>query len=152
MLTQDTLLRLSLARDQLGDTAEPCLSLSQIARAAQLSPTHFIRRFTAVFGETPHQYRIRARLERARHLLAVVGASVTDISMMVGFSSLGSFSWLFSQRFGESPGAFRKRLRACVETPGSMPPQLQPGCITLMAATWSAAPQFSRSASGSDSA
>jgi len=150
VLTHDLLLRLCRAREQLGDTNDPCLPLSQIACEAQLSPTQFIRRFAAVFGETPHQYRIRARLERARQILALGETSVTDVCMMVGFDSLGSFSWLFSRRYGESPCAFRKRLSSCVETPASLPPQMQPGCITLMTAAWPAAPQFSRSASGPD--
>ena len=64
----------------------------KVAREAAISPFHFIRQFEAVFGVTPHQYRIGRRIERAKHLLAAGQHSVTDVCMEVGFSSLGSFS------------------------------------------------------------
>jgi AraC-like DNA-binding protein len=57
-----------------------------------------------VFGETPRQMRIEARIEQARRMLATESASITDICNAVGFSSLGSFSYLFAQRVGVAPG------------------------------------------------
>ena len=146
MLTPDLLLRLSRAREHLGEELESEASLAQVARDAALSPDHFIRRFTAVFGETPHQFRIRRRLETARRMLVLEEASVTEVCMAVGFSSLGSFSWLFTRRFGESPSGYRRRFIASVELPGNLPLVMQPGCLSLMALAWSAAPRFSRSA------
>ena len=101
-----------------------------------MSPFHFIRQFQAVFGETPHQLRIQARLERAKHLLALSDYSVTDVCMEVGFSSLGSFSDLFSRRVGLPPSAYRRRVRVFMPAPDGLSPQLAPGCLTLMAAAF----------------
>lgn len=150
MLTHSTLIRLHRARQRLAEMDEPLMSVSRIALEANLSPSHFIRRYTAVFGETPHQFRIRARLERAKTMLILGEGSVTDICMSVGFSSLGSFSWLFSRRFGEPPSEYRRRLFPSIEIPGQLPPYLVPGCISLMVGAW-CAPQFSRSASAKSS-
>ena len=91
-----------------------------------MSPYHFIRRFEALFGLTPRQYRIGARLDRARLLLARRDLSVTDVCLEVGFTSLGSFSDLFARRTGEPPSAFRRRAIVTV------PEILFPGCLTLM--------------------
>ena len=144
MLTHDLLIRLDRARQQLAEISDPLPSIDEVARTANLSQGHFIRRFAAVFGETPHQFRIRARLEKAKELLVLGEDSVTEVCMSVGFSSLGSFTWLFSQRFGEPPSSYRRRLLPSVEIPGQLPPHLVPGCMTLMVAAWRTA-QFSRS-------
>lgn len=98
----------------------------------QISPFHFIRQFEAVFGVTPHQFRIQRRLDLARQLLAAGNHSVTDVCMEVGFSSLGSFSALFARRVGEPPSAYRRRVRSLVQVPGAVPVDLTPGCLTLM--------------------
>src|SRR3954471_209862 len=74
--------------------AEP-LDVAAIARAAHASPAHFSRSFRAAFGETPHQYLITRRMERAKHLLRSTNLSVTEVSLEVGFRSLGSFSATF---------------------------------------------------------
>jgi len=100
-----------------------------------------------VFGLTPHQFRIQSRLDRARRLLALGQHSVTQVCMEVGFSSLGSFSDLFTRRVGATPSAYRRRVRAMVQVPGTLPRHLIPGCLSLMAALPpSAFSQFSRSA------
>jgi AraC-like DNA-binding protein len=83
------------------------LTLSQIAEVAWLSTHHFLRLFKRTFHETPHQYLIRKRIERAKYLLAHTDLSVTDVCLEVGFESLGSFSWLFRRRVGASPETFR---------------------------------------------
>jgi hypothetical protein len=72
------------------------------------------------------------RLDAARQLLALGHHSVTDACMEVGFSSLGSFSALFTRRIGEPPSAYRRRVRVLVQVPGTLPPDLTPGCLTLM--------------------
>ena len=101
--------------------------------AAAISPFHFIRQFDAVFGATPHQLRTRARLDRAKHLLAVDQLSVTEACMEIGFSSVGSFSDLFTRRVGTSPSAYRKQARAMAQVPETLTRSLSPGCLTLMA-------------------
>lgn len=92
-----------------------------------MSPYHFIRRFEAMFGVTPRQHRIGARIDRAKLLLARGELSVTDVCLEVGFTSLGSFSDLFARRVGEAPSTFRRRARVTV------PEILFPGCLSLMA-------------------
>jgi AraC-like DNA-binding protein len=135
MLTRDAFRNLCLARDILRDTDLP-LSIREVAKGAAMSPFHFIRLFHAVFGETPHQLRIQARLDRAKHLLAVSDYSVTDVCMEVGFSSLGSFSDLFSRRVGVSPSAYRRRGRVFMPGTGGLLPPQELGCLTLMAAAF----------------
>jgi AraC-like DNA-binding protein len=117
----------------LREVTDRQLSIGDVAREARISPFHFIRQFEAVFGYTPHQYRIQSRLDRARQLLAAGQHSVTDACMEVGFSSLGSFSDLFTRRVGEAPSVYRLRVRTTVQVPGELPPQLVPGCLSLMA-------------------
>lgn len=112
------------ARDLL--TQPEPVSIADAAREAAMSPYHFIRRFEALFGTTPAQYRTAARLDRAKRLLAAGDLSVTDVCLEVGFSSLGSFSDLFARRVGVPPSAFRRRAMVTV------PEILFPGCLTLM--------------------
>jgi AraC-like DNA-binding protein len=120
------------ARDLLCQVHDEPLSIEQVAGQVAISPSHFTRQFEAVFGETPHQFRIRSRLERAKQLLATGQRSVTDVCMEVGFSSLGSFSLLFTRRNGAPPSAYLRRMRPMVQVPGALPPQLIPGCLSLM--------------------
>jgi AraC-like DNA-binding protein len=87
--------------------AEP-LDVRSIARVAHVSPAHFSRSFRAVFGETPHRYLQRRRVERSMFLLRETGRSVTDICFDVGFGSLGTFSRTFAAIVGESPSAYRR--------------------------------------------
>jgi AraC-like DNA-binding protein len=135
-ITSHAFVRLCRARDLLRETDDRQLSIDEVAREAALSTFHFIRRFRALFGETPHQFRIRARIERAKHLLAVSDYSVTDVCMEIGFTSLGSFSDLFARRVGASPTAYRREVRSKMTTPGSLPPEMIPGCLTLMGAAF----------------
>ncbi|MDC0680851.1 helix-turn-helix transcriptional regulator [Sorangium atrum] len=132
LLGHDALRNLCRARDLLSEVRESRLSIEDVAREVAISPYHFIRQFEAVFGVTPHQYRIRWRLDLAKQLLAAGHHSVTDVCMEVGFSSLGSFSALFAQRIGVPPSAYRRRVRAMVQVPGRLPWELVPGCLTLM--------------------
>jgi len=87
------------------------LQIPRLARIAQVSPAHFIRTFRATFGETPHRYLQRRRVERAMFLLRSTDRSVSDICLDVGFNSLGTFSRTFQNVVGESPSAFRLRGR-----------------------------------------
>jgi AraC-like DNA-binding protein len=81
--------------------------LATMARAACMSPFHFHRVFTNIFGETPHRYLTRIRLKRAAHLLSHSNKSVTEICLETGFESLGSFSSLFRRHFGFPPSDLR---------------------------------------------
>lgn len=123
---------LCLARDLLRQAIEPSPSITNVARRVGISPFHFIRQFEAVFGVTPHQFRIQARLDAAKRLLAQ-GCSVTDVCMEVGFSSLGTFSALFTRRTGESPSAFRGRVASLSGVGDGAAHGLTPGCLSLMA-------------------
>jgi AraC-like DNA-binding protein len=126
------LARLSRARNLLREERGAPVTIDDAAREAALSPYHFIRRFKAVFGDTPHQVLIDSRLERARHLLAMDSQSVTEICAMVGFSSLGTFSQLFANRVGVPPSAYRRSARALIQVPEILPRPLYPGCFSLM--------------------
>jgi AraC-like DNA-binding protein len=132
LLRHEGFRRLCRARDLLREQRDPSPSIAELAREVQISPFHFIRQFEAVFGVTPHQFRIQTRLDAAKHLLAMGHHSVTDVCMEVGFSSLGSFSALFRQRVGEAPSEYRRRVRAMVQMPGTPPADLTPGCLSLM--------------------
>ena len=101
--------RLLRARDAMDrDYALP-LDLPKLAGVALVSEAHFIRTFKATFGETPHRYLQRRRIERAMYLLRTTDRSVTDICMEVGFTSLGTFSRTFRDIVGEPPSEFRER-------------------------------------------
>src|SRR5437660_9628586 len=111
-MQSDVFANLCRARDLLHAPGDARVSIRDVARDVRISPYHFIRQFEALFGETPHQYRIRARIDRAKELLAAGDHSVTDVCMEVGFASLGSFSDLFTRRVGVSPSAYRRRVFA----------------------------------------
>ncbi len=143
MIRPELLSRLCHARDLLRDWEDDPLPVSAVARASGLTRFHFIRLFKAIFGETPHQYRLRAQIEKAKELLILTDLSVTDICMAVGFSSLGSFSALFSHRVGVSPSEFQRRYRPASLPEQKLPACLIPGCLSLMAEI-SEKEQFSR--------
>jgi AraC-like DNA-binding protein len=83
------------------------LDVAALAAAARLSPAHFSREFRKAFGESPHQYLLTRRLERAAALLRSTDRSVADICFTVGLRSVGSFTTSFGRAFGVSPTAYR---------------------------------------------
>ena len=99
--------RLLRARDAIDRAYAEPLDVPAIAAVAHLSPAHFSRCFRAVFGETPHRYLQRRRIERSMFLLRETGRSVTDICCDVGFTSLGTFSRTFREVVGETPSGYR---------------------------------------------
>ena len=88
---------------------EQPLDVTRLAKIAGMSEAHFIRSFRAAFGEPPHRYLQRRRVERAMFLLRTSDRSITDVCFDVGFGSLGTFSRTFRAIVGESPSDFRKR-------------------------------------------
>jgi AraC-like DNA-binding protein len=95
------------AKDLIDARYREPLDVPALARAAHLSPAHFSREFRKAFGETPHQYLLTRRLERAAALLRSTDRSVADICITVGLRSVGSFTTSFHRAFGQSPTAYR---------------------------------------------
>jgi AraC-like DNA-binding protein len=95
------------ARDLIDARYREPLDVPTLARAAHLSPAHFSREFRRAFGETPHQYLLTRRLERAAALLRNTDRTVADICLVIGLRSVGSFTTSFSRAFGFSPTAYR---------------------------------------------
>jgi AraC-like DNA-binding protein len=100
------------ARDLADRHYHSALDLDALAGAAHVSKYHFARCFTETYGETPMRYLTRRRIERAQDLLRSVNLTVTEVCMMVGFTSLGSFSSRFRELVGESPTQYRDRWAA----------------------------------------
>ncbi|NJQ05359.1 helix-turn-helix transcriptional regulator [Streptomyces lonarensis] len=96
-------------KDAMDRDYAQALDVPSLARLAHISPAHFSRIFRATFGETPHRYLQRRRVERAMFLLRHTDRSVTDICFEVGFNSPGTFSRTFRDIVGTSPRTFRGR-------------------------------------------
>lgn len=107
--TEENNRRLLRARDAMDRTYAQPLNVPALAAIACVSEAHFIRSFRATFGETPHRYLQRRRVERAMWLLRESERSVTDVCLDVGFTSLGTFSRTFREIVGESPSEYRAR-------------------------------------------
>jgi AraC-like DNA-binding protein len=97
------------ARDAIDRSYAQALDIPHLAQVASVSEAHFIRTFRATFGETPHRYLQRRRVERAMFLLRETPRSVTEICLDVGFGSLGTFSRTFSDIVGDTPTEYRDR-------------------------------------------
>ncbi|MGW2279402.1 helix-turn-helix transcriptional regulator [Streptomyces sp. NPDC001770] len=109
MTSLEDLRRLRRARDRMDrEYAEP-LDVPALARTALMSAGHFSRSFKAAYGETPYNYLMTRRIERAKALLRRGDLSVTEVCFEVGCTSLGSFSSRFTELVGESPSAYRAR-------------------------------------------
>lgn len=104
---EDTNRRMLRARDEMDRRYAEPLDVPTLAAIAHLSPSQFGRVFKDVYGETPHHYLQRRRVERAMTLLRQTGRPVTDIAWDVGFASLGTFSRTFSNIVGLSPSEYR---------------------------------------------
>ena len=97
------------ARDVMDRSFAEPLDVTALARVAHVSRAHFTREFRATFGESPHRYLQRRRVERAMELLRETDRGVTEICFDVGFGSLGTFSRTFRVIVGESPSSYRQR-------------------------------------------
>jgi AraC-like DNA-binding protein len=121
--------RMLRARDTMDLAYAEPLDVPALAHLAHVSEAHFIRQFRATFGETPHRYLQRRRVERAMALLRETERPVTEICLDVGFTSLGTFSRTFRAVVGENPSAYRAGVTA----------QPVPDCITR---TWTRPSSF----------
>jgi AraC-like DNA-binding protein len=99
--------RLLRARDAMDRAYAEPLDVRAVASVAHMSEAHFSRAFRGCFGETPHRYLQRRRVERAMFLLRETDRSITDICFDVGFTSLGTFSRTFRAILGEAPSDYR---------------------------------------------
>ena len=106
---EDTNRRMLRARDLMDRSYAEPLDIPTLAAVAHLSPSQFGRVFKEVFGETPHRYLQRRRVERAMALLRQTDRPVTQVAWDVGFASLGTFSRTFSTIVGSSPSEFREQ-------------------------------------------
>src|SRR5437763_16927399 len=121
--------RLLRARDAMDRADAEPIDVRAVAAVAHLSEAHFIRTFRAAFGETPHRYLQRRRVERSMFLLRETDRGVTDICLDVGFTSLGTFSRTFREVVGESPREYRERTQAA---PSAKSRAMVPGCIAMV--------------------
>jgi AraC-like DNA-binding protein len=121
------------ARDAMDLTYAEPLDIRKLAGIAHASEAHFIRTFRSTFGETPHRYLQRRRVERAMFLLRRSDRSVTDVCFDVGFTSLGTFSRTFRDIVGETPTEYRAG--------GQLPPV--PTCFAM---AWSRPSSFGEAA------
>ena len=119
--TEEQNRRLLRAKDTMDGAYARPLDIAALAKVAHVSEAHFIRTFKQTFGETPHRYLQRRRVERSMFLLQESDRSVTDICFDVGFTSLGTFSRTFREIVGEPPSTYRKRAT----------PKLVPGCFSM---------------------
>jgi len=115
--------RLLRARDAMDRAYAEPLDVAAIARVAHISEAHFSRSFRATFGETPHRYLQRRRVERSMFLLRETDRSITDICFDVGFMSLGTFSRTFREIIGQSPSEYRD----------GHGPMVAPNCVQMWA-------------------
>ncbi|MEU0090915.1 AraC family transcriptional regulator [Kribbella sp. NPDC006257] len=119
------------ARDVADRDFAEALDLEALATAAGVSKYHFLRCFAATYGETPMQYVSRRRIERATDLLRATNLTVTEVSLLVGYSSLGSFSQRFTELVGISPSEYQRTQSGA----------RIPGCYVFMLGLKSAIPE-----------
>jgi transcriptional regulator GlxA family with amidase domain len=122
--TEEQNRRMLRARDAMDRRFAEALDVRALADIACVSEAHFIRTFRDTFGETPHRYLQRRRVERAMFLLRETDRPVTDICFSVGFTSLGTFSRTFAEIVGVAPITYRAGK-------GRTLAAAAPGCFTM---------------------
>ncbi len=128
--TEQSNRRLLRARDAMDRAYPEVMDVAALAAIAVMSEAHFIRSFRAAFGESPHRYLQRRRVERAMYLLRRTDRSVTDVCLDVGFASLGTFSRTFREVVGQTPSEYRAGAGADARGP------LAPSVPTCFAMAW----------------
>lgn len=99
------------------------LDMAAVAAIIGYSRAHFIHTFRRIYGETPGQYRMRRRIERAADLLRTTNGT---ICLSVGFTSLGSFTSRFVRLMGTSPLRYRTAATSRTASPSI------PACFAMM--------------------
>ncbi|RBP77925.1 AraC family transcriptional regulator [Marinomonas rhizomae] len=120
--------RLSSGRDYIADNYLESFSLTDAANNSFMSPFHFSRIFKENYGETPNEFLIRLRIEKAKQMLITENYSVSEICERVGYMSLGSFSSLFLKHVGMPPTSYRRTLWKLSSEPFRYPLQAIPAC------------------------
>jgi AraC family transcriptional regulator len=95
--------------DFIEDNLERDLSLEALAAEVGVSPLYLPRSFKAAVGQSPHQYVVRRRIERAKQLLSSGDSPIVDIALSVGFSSQSHLSNWFLRLVGISPAEYRRQ-------------------------------------------
>jgi AraC-like DNA-binding protein len=131
IVPRDTFIGLCDARARMLDELDEPLTLDELAEVAGLSKFHFVRAFRAVFGQTPHQHLTQVRIAKAKELLRRPSASVTETCFDVGFTSVGSFSALFTRRVGQSPARYQREVRRFFAVPAALTRPYVPYCFVL---------------------
>ncbi|MBF6352683.1 MULTISPECIES: helix-turn-helix transcriptional regulator [Nocardia] len=106
---EDLLPHLRRARDFIDREYARPLDLDGMAAAAGVSKFHFLRCFAATYGRTPALYLAERRIERAQDLLRATNTTVTEVCLLVGYTSLGSFSRKFTDLVGVSPSEYQAK-------------------------------------------
>ncbi len=123
---------LTQAREFMRHAYGTPVTLPDVAAQANLSPYHFLRVYKRAYGETPHEFLTRLRLERTKTLLARGSHNVTEACFEVGFSSVGSFSVLFAYRVGLSPSEYRRYARSTIPVTSMVRTLFVPSCFFTM--------------------
>lgn len=131
LVEEETFARLHRSREFLAGSLDQRIRLSDAAVQACLSPFHYHRMFVRAFGETPHDFLTRRRIDRAKQLLAREECPVTEVCLAVGYESLGSFSSLFRSAVGRSPSEYRQSVRRVFPVPQLAPYRFIPACFLL---------------------
>jgi AraC family transcriptional regulator len=99
--------RLRTIKDLVHAKMENDLTLIEMAQSVSLSPAHFSRMFRKSTGETPHQFVLRNRVERAKEMLREPEMRVLDVAVACGFKTQQHFARVFRRSCGASPTEYR---------------------------------------------
>jgi AraC-like DNA-binding protein len=111
MLDPEIRRRLERSREFIAARYQDRVTLEIASKTAHLSPFHFHRLFREAYGETPHDFLTRRRIDAAKDLLVRGELPVTEVCLEVGYESLGSFSSRFRQLVGRAPSEYRRAAR-----------------------------------------
>lgn len=103
--------QLRAATDLIDSSLDQDLSLKSIANAAAISPFRFARGFREALGQSPRQYIISRRIERAKELLKSTDQTLADIGSQVGFATQSHFTAMFRRRCGTTPKRYRETVK-----------------------------------------
>src|SRR5207245_6697311 len=100
--------RLRKIKELVQAKMEDELGLDELAQSVGLSTAHFARMFRKSTGETPHQFVLRQRLERAKAMLRAPDARILDVAVACGFKTQQHFAQVFRDVCGFSPTGYRR--------------------------------------------